>query len=258
MKKYRYLMSALVWATLFACGGGGGGGGTGDAESEIIHSNDYTNRDTTKVYTYSETVVDTTGEVDTQSEYTISYSYAHVAAIPSKYNYSGTISGPYLVEIMELNGADTVLTYLSSSSIIISDDSTVFTNIQSSASMGDIPADWTVGTEYSKSITEDLFSSANGLKVGTKTTEYTLKALGKEDVTVPAGTFEAVKTQESSTITIEVVGVTEIISSTWFLWYGKDVGFVKKVSNTTDVITIGSSVQTSTNTAIDELTNVSQ
>lgn len=251
-------MSVLVWAILFACGGGGGGGGgTGEAESEIIHSNDYTNRDTTRVYTYSQTVVDTTGEEDIQDEYTISYSYAQVATIPSGYGYSGLISGPYLVETMELNGADTVFTYFSSSSIIISDDSAVFTNIDNSSSTNDIPADWTVGTVYSKSSAEVLFTSTDGLQVGTKTTEYTLQALGRENVTVPAGTFEAVKTRESSTITIEIDGETEIITSTWFLWYGKDVGFVKKVSNTTDVTTSGSSTQTRTSTATDELTNVS-
>jgi hypothetical protein len=259
MMKCGLLLSALIWITLVACGGGGGGGsGTSDTESDIIHSDDYTNRDITKVYTFRETMVDTTDGKNIQSEYTISYSYAQVATIPSKYGYSGAISGPYIVETIELNDVDKVFNYLSSSSIIISDDSTVFTNIDSSSSTGVIPPDWTVGTVYSKSSTEDLFNSASGLKVGTRSTEYTLKALGMETVTVPEGTFETVKTQESSTMTIAFVGGTEIMTSTWFSWYGKDLGFVKKVSNTMDAITIGSSTETLTSTATDELTNVSQ
>jgi hypothetical protein len=257
MKKCGFLLSALVCITLFSCGGGGGSG-THDPGTNIIHSNDYTNRDITRVYTFKEIVVDTTGGKNIQSEYTIGYSYAQVATIPSKYDYSGTIPGPYTVETIDLNDLVKVFTYLSSSSIIISDDSTVFSNIDSSSSTGDIPSDWTVGTAYSKSSTEDLFNSASGLLVGTKTTEYTLKALGIENVTVPAGVFEAVKTQESSIVTINFVGGTRIITSTWFFWYCKDVGFVKKVSNTTDVVTADSSSETSTGTATDELTNVSQ
>ncbi len=255
--KCRFLLSALVWIILFACGGGGGGGSS-EAETNIIHSDDYTNRDITKVYTFKETMVDTTDEKNIQSEYTLGYSYAHEATIPSKYGYSGAISGPYIVETIELNDVDKVFTYLSSSSIVISDDSIVFTNIDSSSSTGVIPSDWTVGVVYSKSSTEDLFNSASGIKVGTRTTEYTLKALGMETVTVPAGTFETVKAQESSTMTIAFVGGTEIITSTWFSWYGKNVGFVKKVSSTMDVITIGSSTETVTSTTTDELTNVSQ
>jgi hypothetical protein len=257
MKKRNLFLSSLIGIILFACGGGGGGG-TSDTGTNIIYSSDYTNRDITKVYTFKEIVVDTTDGKNTQSENTISYSYdQHVATIPSKYNYSGSISGPYTMETMELNDADKGFTYFSSSSKIISDDSTVFTNIDSSSSTGVIPPDWTVGTVYTESSTEDLFNSTSGLKVGTKTTEHTIKALGKENVTVPAGTFEAVKTQESSIKTITFVGGTETITTTCFSWYSKDVAIVKIVANTTDIITAGSSTQTLTYTVTDELTSVS-
>ena len=260
MKKRTLFLLSLIGIILFACGGGGGGGGgTSDTGTNIIYSTDYTNRDLTKVYTFKEIVVDTTGGKNTQSENTISYSYAQqVATIPSKYGYSGSISRPYTVETMEFNGVDKGFTYFGSSSKLIGDDSTVFTNIDSSSSTGSIPPDWTVGTVYPESSTEDLFNSASGLKVGAKNTEHTLKALGKENVTVPADTFEAVKTQESSTIAYTFVGGTETITTTSFCWYSKDVAIVKIVANTTDVITEGSSTQTSTYTVTDELTNVSQ
>jgi hypothetical protein len=258
MKMRNLFLSSLVGIILFACGGGGGGGGGAiDTGTDIIYSNDYTNRDLTKVYTFKEIMVDTTDGKNTQSDSTLRYRYDQVATIPSKYGFSGSISGPYTVEINEINGTDKVFNYLSSSSIIISDDSTVFTNIDSSSSTGVIPPDWTVGTVYSKSSLEDLFYTASGLKIGTKSTEYTLKPLGKENVTVPAGTYAAVKTQESSTITITLVGVTEIKTTTWFVWYSNNVGVVKIIANTTDVITSGSSTQTSTYTVSDELTNVS-
>ena len=260
MKKRTLFLSSLIGIILFACGGGGGGGGgNSDTGTNIIYSTDYTNRDLTKVYTFKETAVDTTDGKNTPSENTITYSYEqNIATIPSKYGYSGTITGPYTVETIEPAGTNKTLTYFSFSNIIISDDSTIFTSIDHSDSTGVIPPDWTVGIVYPKSSTEDLFNSTSGLKVGTKATEYTLKALGKENVAVPAGTFEAVKTKETSTITITFIsGLTETITTTWFIWYSENKSAVKKVSTTTDSLTDGSLTETLTYTATDELTNVS-
>jgi hypothetical protein len=259
MRKITLLLSVLTWIVLFGCGGGGGGGGTSDTGTTIIYSSDYTNRDITKVYTFKETVVDTTDGKNTSSENTISYRYdQNVLTIPSKYGYSGTISGPYTLETMELNGTDKGFTYYGSSHSIITDDSTVFTNMDHSDSTGVIPPDWTVGTVYTESAIEDLFNSTSGSKVGTRTIEHTLKALGVENVTVPAGTFKAAKTQESTTRTITVGSATETITTTSFYWYSKDVMVVKIVANTTDVFDDGlSSPETSTYTVTDELTNVS-
>jgi len=246
----------LISMTLFACGGGGGGGGgTSEPDTDIIYSNDYTNRDVNKVYTFKQTQIDGN---NTQSENTISYRYAQVNTIPSKYNYSGSIPGPYTVETMQLDGVDKSFTYISSSGIIISDDSTVFTNIDHSESVGTIPPDWTVGTVYSKTSTEDLFRSTTGIQVGTKTTEYTLKALGVENVTVPAGTFQSVKTEETSEITYTYAGFTEIRTATWSFWYSSNLGYVKITSNTTVVSTEGSDPPiTSTYIVTNELTSVS-
>jgi hypothetical protein len=90
--------------------------------------------------------------------------------------------------------------------------------------------------------------------VGSKTTEHTLKALGLENVKVPAGTFKAAKTQESTTKTITVGSITETITTTSLSWYSKDVAVVKIVSNITDVSTDGFSTETLTYTVTDELT----
>jgi hypothetical protein len=255
MKKRTLFLSSLIGIILFACGGGGGGGNS-DTGTNIIYSTDYTNRDLTKVYTFKESVVDTTDGKNTPSENTISYTYDQVGTIPSKYGYTGTISGPYTVETMALNGSDKGFTYYGSSYSIITDDSTVFTNIEHSDSSGVIPPDWTVGTVYTESIIQDLFNSnsASVQKVGSRTTEHTLKALGLENVKVPAGTFKAAKTQESTTKTITVGSITETITTTSLSWYSKDVAVVKIVSNITDVSTDGFSTETLTYTVTDELT----
>jgi hypothetical protein len=257
MRKITLLLSVLAWIVLFGCGGGGGGGGgTSDTGTTIIYSSDYTNRDLTKVYTFKETVVDTTDVTNPQTTInSIIYSYdQNVATIPGKYNYTGPISGPYIVETMEYNGVDKGFTYFGSSRSIITDDSILFTNIDHSDSSGVIPPDWTVGTVYTESTIEDLFNSTSGSKVGTRTTEHTLKALGVENVTVPADTFRAAKTQESTTRTITVGSVTETITTTSLSWYSKDIALVKIVANTTDVFNDGSSTETSTYTVTDELT----
>jgi hypothetical protein len=259
MKKRIFLLSTLIGIVLMTCGcgGGGGGGGTKVTENDILYSTDYTNRDINKVYTFNETVLDTTDGKNSTTTHTLTYRYAQETEIPDKYGYSGTIAGPYSVEIINVDGEDLISTYISSNSIIISDDSTFFTSIDDSSSTGTIPPDWTVGTVYSKSSTEDLFYTPTGVNVGTKETEYTLKALGKENITVAAGTFEAIKTEESSIITITTSSSTEVIHSTWSFWYGKGCGIVKKVTNTSDVITTDSSTQTLTNTTTDELYDVS-
>ncbi len=256
MRKITLILSVLAWIVLFGCGGGGGGGGTSDTGTSIIYSSDYTNRDLTKVYTFKETVVDTTDVTTPQTTINwIIYSYdQNVAAIPGKYNYTGPISGPYILETMKYNGSDKGFTYFGSSHSIVTDDSTVFTNIDHRDSTGIIPPDWTVGTVYTESIIEDLFNSTSGSKVGTRTTEHTLKALGVEDVTVPAGTFKAAKTQESTTRTISVGSATETITTTSLSWYSKDIALVKIVANTTDVFDDGSTSVTSTYTVTDELT----
>ncbi|MDT8274077.1 MAG: hypothetical protein RRA35_12875, partial [Desulfomonilia bacterium] len=255
MKENRFLLSMFILASLFACSGNGSGSSDTETaeytsfQGDVIRANDYTNRDVTKVYTFKETVVDSTGENSNQSENTIRYRYTHVANIPSKYSYSGSIPGPYIVETVELNGTGIAFTYFSSLSIIISDDTMVYTNIDHSSSSGDMPSYWTLGTVYSQTSTEDLFNSDSGIHVGIRSSEYTFEAIGIENITVPAGNFEAVKTQETSVITNNFVGGTEMITSTWFFWYGKNVGFVRKVSNTTYVITAGSYTETFTTTA---------
>jgi hypothetical protein len=259
MKKYACLLSIFIGITLFACGGGGGGDSSNN-NNQNVYTSDYMTFDPTKVYTFQEIEVDTPGG---QQSSTVSYSYTLVDSIPVKYNYSVTITGPYLLSTTENKIGNTItstiITYTKSDNTIISDDDNlnVFTNIDSTTHTGgSLPPDMVFGTEYSFSSIEDLFNTdpdyTFGDKVGTKEAEWSTKALYLEIVTVPAGTYEVLKTEDSSTVTFKDTDgvVLKVITSSGNTWFGKNVGVVKKVMNNSYSTPGGS---TTTSTVTDEL-----
>ncbi|HVN72276.1 MAG TPA: hypothetical protein VMU10_09690, partial [Desulfomonilia bacterium] len=246
MRKYTFLLSIITGLILFACGGGGGGGGgggTNDTTPQTVYSLDYTDRDATKVYTFEETT-DVTGN-PTPNTSTLTYSYNTAQTIDSKYEYKGTVAGPFLVESVYANGTLSAITYSSFGTPIIYDDTSSFINYdsQTTSTSGSLPPDWTIGTEYTYSILADLLNSdlskgTIGVKIGTKDTESTLKALSMESITVPAGTYQAIKTYETQVYTITTSSGTTTIDSTITSWYGnKKAGLVKSITDNTITIT---------------------
>jgi hypothetical protein len=264
MKKLTFFLSAFMGIILFACGGGGGGGGGGtdDGGVKTIYSPDYLSKDMNKTYTFTETeVFIIRGQQGSQTS-TIVYSYAPnpIDTIPSQYGYSGAIAGPYSIELLTVDGTPRTVTYKSPTGYaIISDNFSTFTSIEPvhTSLSSNIPSDWTVGEEYSQSSAEDLLNSDQdqgtfGEKLGSKTLEYTIKVLGVESVTVAAGTYQAIKTLESSTSTFTLNNQTKTSATTATSWYGKGTGLVKSVANSTTVYTDG----TVTSTVTDELTSI--
>ena len=75
----------------------------------------------------------------------------------------------------------------------------------------------------------DKQSQSNG------TYSVSMKELGRETVTVPAGTFEAIKIQSNSTVdiiaTFEGIEVPIKFNGTTITWYAPGVGYVKSVEN---------------------------
>lgn len=262
MKNRTFLLSILIGIILFACGGGGGGTSGGGAET--IYSPDYLSDDMNKTYTFTETEVDTIGGQQSSQTSTLVYSYepTPIATIPSQYGYSGAIAGPYSIETLTINGTPNTVTYKSpAGNAVISDNFSIFTSNEPvhTTLTGNVPSDWIVGEEYSQSSTEDLLNSDPdqgifGEKLGSMTTEYTIKVLGVENVTVTAGIYETIKTLESFTCTFTLNSQTKTSDTSATSWYGKGTGLVKKVSNSTIVYSNG----TVTNTVTDELIKVGQ
>lgn len=260
MKKRTLFLSSIIGIILFACGGGGGGSGTSNTGSISYNTLEYFQKDENKVYTYR--VSESTSENQQPSETTWEYSNES-SIIPVEYGYSGNIEGPYLVEILTIGTTVNTLTYKSSSGdYILKDQSGIFTinETNHTTSKGNIPATLTIGSEFTISSTEDLLNSdpdqgTIGDKVGTMITMYTVKILAAENVTVNAVTYEALKTQETTSTTImNKEGTTTMtINTSSSVWYGKGIGPVKIVANNTFVSSGGST----TSSVTSELTSVS-
>ena len=100
-----------------------------------------------------------------------------------------------------------------------------------------LPKDITSGIQWQYSVSlqgtvampGDQQSQSNGIY------SVSMKELGKETVTVPAGTFEAVKIQSNSTVdiiaTFEGIEVPIKFNGTTITWYAPGVGYVKSVES---------------------------
>jgi hypothetical protein len=258
MKKRTLFLSSVIGIILFACGGGGGGGGTSNTGSISYNTLEYFQKDENKVYTYR--VSESTSENQQPLETTWEY-HNEPATIPLEYGYSGNSEGPYLIEILTIDGTINTLTYKNSSGdYILKDQSGIFTINEAghTTSTGNMPENLTVGSEYTLASTDDLLNSdpdqgTVGEKIGTMNTEYTVKILAAENVTVNAVTYEALKTQETTRTTLTTSERTTTINTSSIVWYGKGIGPVKIIANNTYV----TSGVTTTSSVTSELTSVS-
>lgn len=85
-----------------------------------------------------------------------------------------------------------------------------------------VPDDIQVGNDWSQTIS--VVASSDGEATLSATVKTTYKALGYETVTVPAGTFYALKVEQNGSMTIHGSPPFETHG---FLWYAQGVGTVK-------------------------------
>ena len=100
-----------------------------------------------------------------------------------------------------------------------------------------LPKDISSGMEweYSLALQGTVAMPGDQQSQSSGTYSVSMKELGRETVTVPAGTFEAVKIQSNSTVDIiSVFAGNEIpikFNGTTITWYAPGVGYVKSVEN---------------------------
>ena len=100
-----------------------------------------------------------------------------------------------------------------------------------------MPREVTAGMQWQYSLTLEgtipMLSDPQAPSHGTYS--VTLQELGRETITVPAGTFEAIKIQANSTVDIVTVfegnEVPIKFNGTTITWYAPGVGYVKSVEN---------------------------
>ncbi|MCC6563504.1 MucBP domain-containing protein [Candidatus Uhrbacteria bacterium] len=101
-----------------------------------------------------------------------------------------------------------------------------------------MPADVRVGSEWTmenevKMITSDTSPIGRLMNGRVATTKIVSKVVGEESVTVPAGTFRALKIEQTVTSGGEISGRPYSTTAENFAWYVKDVGLVKSQSTAT-------------------------
>ncbi len=85
-----------------------------------------------------------------------------------------------------------------------------------------LPNDIQVGDDWSQTIS--VVGSSGGDVTLSATIETTYKAIGYETVTVPAGTFYALKVEQNGSMTMSG---TPALQTHGFLWYAQGIGTVK-------------------------------
>lgn len=142
-----------------------------------------------------------------------------------------------LLELSLGNGAAAISTSGTQAQITVTKSSGV--TIPAKVSTGD---SWSYTLDFTGQINmQNTTSQAQG------SSAYQLKALGNESVTVPAGTFTAMKVQVAGTFNIQVsmggVNLPVTISDASLAWYAPNVGMVKLTDN---VNMMGSSINATT------------
>ena len=223
MKKTKNL--ALLFPFLLAgCGGGGGG------NKEIVLSKAYQEQAGDVFVTYTTMNFTRDGE-SSEIDGTRVRNYSRVDSIPSKYNYSQSANGPFILETTSEDGFLDAFEYIDMlGTTIIDDDLSEFTNIEYSNSTGSRdPENVFIGDEFSFHGNETLFSSISGDEVGYEVSSSSITALNEEQLTVPSGVFNAVRFRYNIDITTSINDVIETVSGSGYMWYGTEDGFMLKL-----------------------------
>ena len=152
--------------------------------------------------------------------------YSLTSEIPSKYGYSNSIGGPYLLKTINEGGVLDSLEYKAASGESIIDDALdYYTNIEYRNSTGDEdPENVSIGDKFNFYENAVLFDSQTGSDIGYMITDINFSFLNAEMITVPAGEFSAVKIEYSISETTTKNSITDVYNGTGYLWLDVDNG----------------------------------
>lgn len=99
----------------------------------------------------------------------------------------------------------------------------------------DLPADWTVGHSWPTYVELQMIMRVEGMPVtSTMTTDTVSTIVGIESVTVPAGTFEALRMSTEGTVTTMTsmmgIQIPFTVDSDSSIWFVEGVGMVLNIS----------------------------
>lgn len=229
LMKYVTVLVLFV-VVLFGCGGSGS-----DSEnhnSALVLGEGYNEKSGDRFITslamnavYSD---GQTAEINSVSEYI----FSSTTEIPEKYGYSNAISGPYLLETKNEDGILDGLDYKTpSGNSIIDDGLDYYTSIEYTTENGsEDPENIYIGDNYSFSQNSTLFNSISGDEAGYEITNMELSVLSEEQITVPAGEFNAVKIGFSISETTSRNNIIDTLTGTGYGWYDTTNVFMLKMA----------------------------
>lgn len=219
------LLFAIV---LTGCFGSGG-----DSASQILVLGEGYDEKAGDIFTTSLTMSATYSNGQTAEFNSVSVkAYSQVDEIPSKYNYSNAISGPYLLETTNEDGVLDGLEYMTlSGGSIIDDDLDYFTNVEYTSESGsEDPENIYIGDKFSFYKNATLFNSQTGIEAGYKIINMEFTVLSEVIITVPAGEFNAVKIGYSISETRSENNIIDTLSGTGFGWFDTTNGYMLKMT----------------------------
>ena len=171
-------------------------------------------------------------EVSLELNSTEVITYTLVDEIPDIYNFPNSKNGPYLLETDKEDGELDGLEYITTSGdTLIEDDLDYFSTSEYTTKNGtDEPKSINIGDTFSYNENSTLFSSQTGIEAGYKILNGDLTVLNQEKLTVPAGTFDAVKLGFSIAQTTSEEDVINTMTGTGFGWFDTTNGFMLKMT----------------------------
>jgi len=150
--------------------------------------------------------------------------YGEVNSIPAKYSYSGDIPGPYILNVQTSDCVIDGFDYdTGQDEEIIEDDLETYKSIDHQTKTGfDEPTDLatvSVGDVFDFTENSSLFDSTTGLVVGNEASNGRLVAISIGEITVPAGTYNAVKFDFEFNVSTTKGNITDTATTTGTIWY---------------------------------------
>jgi hypothetical protein len=230
--KLKTIIFSLV-IVLYGCGGSGS-----DSASPILVLGDTYDEKAGDIFTTTTTmnINYSDGQVANVTSVDVS-TYSQVDAIPSNYNYSNAISGPYLLETKHDDGVLDGLEYMTlSGDTIIDDDLEFYRNVEYTTESGvEEPENIYIGDKFSLYRNAILFDTQTNVEAGYEITNMDFTVISQEMVSVPAGTFNAVKISFSSTATVSKNNNVDTVSGTGYGWFDSESGYMLKMTMDADM-----------------------
>lgn len=177
--------------------------------------------------------------------------YSQTDEIPTKYAYSNSVAGPYILETTRKDGVLDRLKFTTpTGDTLVNDDLKRFSTVDHKTVTGSEDVD-NIAMGDSVKYTEDamLFDSESGEEAGYKTVNMEMTVLNTESLALTAGEFNAVRMQYSYTSVNSRKGVEDTETSNGFAWFDTDNGYMLKMDIADGYMTLNGGQLTATYTS---------